>query len=395
MLSGRAHFYASKMINMLFSEPGLSRAAISDRLQLDRSTVTNIVSYLIAQNFIEEWSEAEGKRSGRRPVPLRIREDLGYAIGLEIQPELVCINVVTPIGKVIFSSTESREIRADNLLNIIRESVTSATATSLVSKSRLLGIGVGLSGLVDRNRGTLDFSEPLKVRRPIKITQPLRKTFGVPIYVDNDANACCYEILAYREFEEKRNFVFCFCEFVEDSPRAQSFRRISIGTAITLDGKVQYGARHRAGEFRSAFANPDTPGPFAFRQYGEYLRAKSHRPTMSVLIDELSKNIAFIANYLDVAAVYFGGGIEDYRKDVASSLKRAVAVNWLYEPYFPRNIEIRFVHPGEKPVARGAAAIVLRNTFATDGQDCPDQGRIESNGAEPNGLFELIRATQG
>lgn len=393
MLSGRANHYASAMINMLFTQPGLSRADIADRLQLDRSTVTNIVSSLISQKFLEEWSETGGKRSGRRPVPLRIREDIGYAIGLEIQPELICINVVTPVGKVIFSSTEAREIRAHNLLDTIRETVASATNASFVSKSRLLGIGIGLSGLVNRDRGTIEFSEPLKIRRPIKITQPLGNTFGVPVYVDNDANACCYEALTYREFDEKRNFLFCFCEFVDDSPYARAFRRISIGTGITLDGRVQYGARYRAGEFRSAFATPDIPGPFAFRRYEEYLTAKTDRSMMTVLIDELSKNIAFVANFLDVDAVYFGGGIEDYREEVATSLERAVAVNWLYEPYFPRNVDVRFVHPGEKPVARGAAAIVLRKIFAGDGYEAPEQSAIERNSAEPSALLTLLRVT--
>jgi glucokinase-like ROK family protein len=56
------------------------------------------------------------------------------------------------------------------------------------SADKLLGIAVGVPGMVDHSSGTLLFAPNLKWRNVPLLTLLENESFGVPIYVDNEAN---------------------------------------------------------------------------------------------------------------------------------------------------------------------------------------------------------------
>ncbi|MFW5729689.1 MAG: hypothetical protein ACOCYG_08485, partial [Spirochaetota bacterium] len=136
------------------------------------------------------------------------------------------------------------------------------------------------------------------------------------------------------------------------------------GMGLVLGGRVHYGTRHAAGEFRSASAVESVSGQLGIRPHGDYFAMKSDPALLQEFIDEIARNVGFLANILDLGAVYFGGGIEVYQTLMRPAVERAVDVTWAYREWTERTIQIYFANPGDKPVARGAAAVVLQHIFS-------------------------------
>lgn len=364
-LNRKSRYYGSQILQLLFQRPGISRADISRVLSLDKAVVTNVVSSLIGHGIVKNGTSDSTRRSGRRPVPLYLSETTGCAVGLEVQPDFVSISAVSPSGRIIVTKEESRRQPAGDVVAAIRDAVNGILPDLQVRGLRLLGIGAGLAGIVDPNRGVLKYSMLLDPTPGEKdIAGPLQAQFGVPVFVDNDANCCCYGALVYPEHPEVQDLVYVLTEFVDDSPYSKEYRRIGLGMSFVLGGRVHYGAGYAAGEFRSASAKAGVAGQIGSRPHHEFHTMKTDRALLDEFVGEVTRNIAFLVNVLDLSAVYFGGGIEVYQTLVRPALEQAVQTNWVYDGRLPRSVSIHFVGTGDKPVARGAAAIVLQHIFS-------------------------------
>jgi hypothetical protein len=70
-----------------------------------------------------------------------------------------------------------------------------------------------------------------------------------------------------------------------------------------------------------------------------------------------------LSNYLDLEAIYLGGGIEQYEAEMRPLLEEAIRSTWLYEGLYPKPLGIHFAENGDKPAVRGAAALIARRLF--------------------------------
>ncbi|OQY36134.1 MAG: hypothetical protein B6229_10660, partial [Spirochaetaceae bacterium 4572_7] len=81
----------------------ISRIDISRELGLDRSTITNIVTKLIADDLLLEVSEgASDSRGGRKPVLLGLNSKFGIVLGLEIQVNFYRATLLNLDGSIIW-----------------------------------------------------------------------------------------------------------------------------------------------------------------------------------------------------------------------------------------------------------------------------------------------------
>ena len=98
---------------------------------------------------------------------------------------------------------------------------------------KIQGIGVGAVGPLDIKTGTILHTPNLPAWRGIPIVKLLKRAFGVPVVLDNDANAAA---LAELKFGcKKQNFIYLTLSS-------------GIGAGIVIDGKVYRGAAGNAGE---------------------------------------------------------------------------------------------------------------------------------------------------
>ena len=105
------HINRVALLRLLRDVPGLSRAELSDRSGLTRSTISLLTKELIDEGWLIEDDAVVTGQLGRRPVPLRLDGRKLALIGAELTPDTLRVVTTSIHGDVLESrSAELRHI---------------------------------------------------------------------------------------------------------------------------------------------------------------------------------------------------------------------------------------------------------------------------------------------
>lgn len=158
-----------------------------------------------------------------------------YYIGIDFGGTNIAVGVVTEEGNIIASDSTPTlagrpytEIVADMAM-VSKRAVEKANLTMADIK----GIGIGSPGLIDSKNGVVLNSNKLKFKHA-PIGQELSKLLGLPVHVENDANAAAYG------------------EYAINGKGTEDFVFVTLGTGvgggIILNGKLYTGFNRFGGE---------------------------------------------------------------------------------------------------------------------------------------------------
>lgn len=143
--------------NMIFRMENARRTAIAEELGLTLPTITTSVNEMLSEGILEEIPITDGKlvnNMGRRPNAIAFRAEAAYAIGVELGPYATRAVLMNLRGEVLEQSeyespAENYAGMLEKITNIINEMVDKAKGRNL------LGVGVGLPGFIDREKGVI------------------------------------------------------------------------------------------------------------------------------------------------------------------------------------------------------------------------------------------------
>ncbi len=135
-----------------------------------------------------------------------------------------------------------------------RSAGTQAESISLHS-IRPLAIGVSCGGPLDEERGLILSPPNLPGWDEVPIVEWLQKRYGVPAFLQNDANACAVAEWLFGAGKGTRNMVFL------------TFGT-GLGAGLILDGRLYRGTNGMAGEIGHVRAKAD--GPAGYGKAGSY-----------------------------------------------------------------------------------------------------------------------------
>ena len=219
------------VLNYIRERSPISRAEISHETALQRSTVSLIVDELKQQGFIDE---VEGESSGGRPpILLKLRAAGAIAIGVDLGTTRTVVATSDLAGRVL----EQREFETDPNAKRTFAKIVKYSMEYIEREKEIEGIGISLPGLVDSETGIAHFIPHFKWR-DWKIGKELQEATGLPVTVENDANAAALAELWFGrpEIREVRDFIMVLVEE-------------GLGTGIVFDGQVYQGKAGVAGEF--------------------------------------------------------------------------------------------------------------------------------------------------
>jgi predicted NBD/HSP70 family sugar kinase len=219
------------VLNYIRERSPISRAEISHETALQRSTVSLIVDELKQQGFIDE---VEGESSGGRPpILLKLRAAGAIAIGVDLGTTRTVVATSDLAGRVL----EQREFETDPNAKRTFAKIVKYSMEYIEREKEIEGIGISLPGLVDSETGIAHFIPHFKWR-DWEIGKELREATGLPVTVENDANAAALAELWFGrpEIREVRDFIMVLVEE-------------GLGTGIVFDGQVYQGKAGVAGEF--------------------------------------------------------------------------------------------------------------------------------------------------
>ncbi|WP_227521986.1 ROK family transcriptional regulator [Bacillus solitudinis] len=226
----------SVILNTIRQYGQISRADIAKKTKLTPPTVTNIVGELLEAGLVRE-SEVGESKGGRKPILLTIASKHSFIIGLDVgghhvRAILTDLNAEIEIQQTVeLPSRLDKEILLQNLVSIIGKLL----AETSIPKEKLLGIGVGMHGIVNYQKGVSVFAPNFNLT-DIPIKEHLEDHFSLPTYVENDARALA---LGEAWFGNGRDIDNVICINVGTG----------IGAGIILNHELFHGENGIAGEF--------------------------------------------------------------------------------------------------------------------------------------------------
>jgi predicted NBD/HSP70 family sugar kinase len=366
------------VLNYIRERSPISRAEISYETALQRSTVSLIVDELKTRGLVDELDgESTG---GRPPLLLRLRTAGPMAIGVDLGTTNTVVATSDLAGRLLhqqsFATSANAKKTLQNIIDASRELIT--------KEKGIEGIGISVPGLVDHESGRVHFIPHFKWR-DWSLAEEVRKATGLPVRVDNDANAASLAELWFGrpEIRETRDFIFVLVE-------------TGIGTGIVFDGQVYHGESGAAGEFghmtigtgapvacavgtrecweafaseRAALARyralTDPTSEVSFEQLVD--RALGGEPAAHEALLEtahyLGVGIANVLKGLSPSAVIVGGAIARAWTLISDRVKSAVEANSVCRGLPPARIVASTL--GENPRIMGALSLVLAGKFAS------------------------------
>lgn len=213
----------------------LSRARLAIETGLNPSTVSNIIGELIQENLIRETDLLQS-RAGRPGRLLEINPAGGCALGIEINVNTIAVLVTDFAANVLWRQrlVSTPEAGQDGIMMQVLALAQQAVEFVRERKTRLLGIGVGVSGLVDVPSGMLRLAPNLHWEN-VPIRDILACQFDCPIYVDNDANAAALGEYYFGAARNIKDFIYLSAD-------------VGMGCGIVMGGKIYRGIFGYAGE---------------------------------------------------------------------------------------------------------------------------------------------------
>ncbi len=229
----------SLVLNVVRTAGSISRTEISKRTGLSRSTVSQLVSYLLDEGIVEE-AGAGNSVGGRRPIMLQIKPE----------GRLVCAIHVDDEGRVYARAEDLAKTVSNEAFEYVSEpaelvtKLVNTTRTLVKDKfDRIAAIVLALPGVISSD-GTIVSAVNLGWRN-IPVSAPLSKALGVPVHAENATGLAAYGELMARK-GDVRNLIYLKIGSV-------------VGAGVITNAQLHHGLRGSAAEIGHMVMDPQGP----------------------------------------------------------------------------------------------------------------------------------------
>lgn len=219
------------VVRTIFAHETISRAAIARITQLTRTTVSDVVSGLIAEGLVQELGP--GSSIGGKPsIMLRLVADSRYLIGVNLAQNKFIGSIVNLRGEI--KKTLEVPVRSGNGEKAIQRLY--KILDQLVNKDYqpLVGIGVGTPGLVNTRAGVVVNAVNL-AWQDLPLAAMLEERYCLPVRLLNDSQATAIGEFVHGDHRSNGNLIVINVGY-------------GIGAGILINGRLFQGDGGGAGE---------------------------------------------------------------------------------------------------------------------------------------------------
>lgn len=359
----------------------ISRASLSKSTGLSRSTCSILVDQLITEGLVCETGK-DLSSGGRKAILLRVNYEGGRAIGIKLMQNRIVGALVDLSSKII--KTSSKEISHDFTEAELVEALLD-TVTSLINyekkhnNGKIFGIGVGLGGKMDFEKGILIESSILKLKN-IPIAALVEEQTGIPLFLENDVNAFT---LGEKYFGVGQDFSNFLCVSLGKG----------IGAGVIIADELYRGSHHLACEFghmkitdatnihkcncgKSGCLEAYASNSAILSFYKGYTGCETTIEDLISLAKESDKNalkafatagrylgtgMSTLMNLFDPETIIVSGEGAVYYEFMKEAVKSSLKENVVYG--LSDEIEIKSVEYNDNLWIRGVATLVIKEVF--------------------------------
>lgn len=370
----------------------IARAEISRLIGLNIVTVTSYIDQYIKKGVIKEVG-IDVSSGGRKPTLVDLNPAAIYLIGVGLNVVDMIAVLCNLKGEIVFSVKKERPLKAgEALVREMTHLVEELIQKSKVDTAKVHGIGIGIPGIFNRDTSTVRWpvgllDEDLSIT--VSIHGIFEDKFGIPTFVDNDANAAVFGEECYGKGLGVQHAIYLYS---------------GNGCGFMINGQIYRGANGCAGEWLFEMEENLLPALVEAYKSGTWssdlgiaLRAQALRKdhadsriynlvnqdvkkitvltvvqaadagdafARELLADagrRLGRKAAFLVNLFNPEVLIIGGGIEIGGALFLDALRDALKTQAI--PEATEKLRIIPSQLGENGVALGAAALVAQNYF--------------------------------
>lgn len=264
---------------MLLRHEYVSRVRLAELSGLSTTTITNLVSELLDQGLVaEEGLEkpTQGRGVGRPRRLLRLVPQARHVIGIHIGVGSIRVAVTDLHANFLncLSLAHSLARSPEEVLSEATTLVNEAIAQSGVNPEKILGVGVGASGLVNPYTG-VNVVAPNLGWRDVPMRDWFIERLGLPVCVDNNVRAMALGEAMFGAGQDMRALAFVYA-------------RIGVGAGFVVGGQLYHGSAAGAGEIGHTTIIPEGGNPCRCGNTG-CLETLVSEPAIVQLAEEHSK----------------------------------------------------------------------------------------------------------
>jgi glucokinase-like ROK family protein len=389
----------AEIMRAIRRQGSISRTEISNITGWSKAKASQEIRNLVDKGYLREIGEGVSQ-GGRRPQIIRINDQLGYIVGIDIGATSLEIALADVAGNIGHRRSEAADVRMKpelllgRCIEIIKEMVNDQSG----STDQILGIGVGVPGPVNFARGVLVAPPLMPDWENFLIRDFFKQAFPSSfVVVDNDVN-----IMALGE------------QRAGDGASIDHFIYVKIGTGIgagiVSNGKIHRGSDGCAGDIGHICVNKQ--GPLCSCGNTGCLEAMAAGPAIATKAMQAAKNgtspvlsrmlkskagilspedvnaacregdqaaleiiresgqmvgdvLASLVNFFNPSHIFIGGGISNFGNHLLVSIRRAILKRSL--PLATTHLSIMFSRMGSDAGITGAVALALDYLFVIEG----------------------------
>lgn len=245
MLTGDAAYIKkmnrSLILSKIMEHKAISRADLAKITGLNKATISVQVADLLSEELIIE-SQQKHHNLGRKPIMLSINQQAGFALGIDLDKNLISFTLSDLKGSPVQLNTiETDTTDYGAIVNILSEQIKLYQKTSAQSHYGLIGVVIGIHGIVNNDKSI--YFAPHHQWHHKNLKEDLINETGINIYIENNANLCSFAEKVYKH---------------QQCDNLLSITLYSgIGLGIMMKGEILKGYHGYAGEIGHMIVVPD------------------------------------------------------------------------------------------------------------------------------------------
>lgn len=215
----------------------IARSEISRLIGLNIVTVTSYVDQYIKKGVLEEVG-IDVSSGGRKPTLVDLNPNAVYLIGVGLNIVDMIAVLCNLKGEIVFTVKKERPIMpgealVSNMVDLVAELI----EKSSVDTGKVHGIGIGIPGIFNRDTSSVRWPVGLlegELSITVSIHEIFEEKFGIPTFVDNDANAAVFGEDWYGKGLGVQHAIYLYSAY---------------GCGFLINGQIYRGANGSAGEW--------------------------------------------------------------------------------------------------------------------------------------------------
>jgi len=230
-MSNKTVLNKKNIIKSLFLTDGLSFSEISEQIGKSHSLTMKLVAELVEDSVLVEKGLAPSS-GGRRPQTHSLIPDTFYLVAVAMDQFVTRIVIMDANRKMATPVKQIELPLADNLqaLNVLIDTIEQTIEEAKVDKDKILGIGIGMPGFINAQKGTN------YTFMGANIVSHIKEKTGYPTFIENDSSTIALAEIKYGQAMEEKNAMILNLSW-------------GIGLGMVVEGKIFRGNDGFAGEF--------------------------------------------------------------------------------------------------------------------------------------------------